>query len=88
MSINPQRRAFLRQSAVSMTGLTGIALASSLQPTLLRGNERTIARSVIFLYMSGGPSQVDTFDPKPALATYSGQNVPESIARNVPPIKL
>mgnify|MGYP001173146199 FL=1 len=87
MSINPQRRAFLRQSAVSMTGLTSIALASSLQPTLLRGNERKIARSVIFLYMSGGPSQVDTFDPKPALATYSGQNVPESIARNVPPIK-
>jgi hypothetical protein len=25
------------------------------------------ARSVIFLYMDGGPSQVDTFDPKPRL---------------------
>jgi hypothetical protein len=31
------------------------------------------AKSVIFLYMNGGPSQVDTFDPKPALAKYSGQ---------------
>jgi hypothetical protein len=29
-------------------------------------------RSVIFLYMDGGPSQVDTFDPKPRLARESG----------------
>ena len=26
------------------------------------------AKSVIFLYMDGGPAQMDTFDPKPALA--------------------
>ncbi len=31
------------------------------------------ARSVIFLYMDGGPSQVDTFDPKPKLTKDSGQ---------------
>ncbi len=31
------------------------------------------ARSVIFLYMDGGPSHVDTFDYKPALAKYHGQ---------------
>ncbi|MGE3315404.1 MAG: DUF1501 domain-containing protein, partial [Planctomycetaceae bacterium] len=31
------------------------------------------ARSVIFLYMDGGPSQVDTFDPKPQLAKEHGQ---------------
>ncbi len=31
------------------------------------------ARSVIFLYMDGGPSQVDTFDPKPRLQKESGQ---------------
>ena len=31
------------------------------------------ARSVIFLYMDGGPSQVDTFDPKPLLTKESGQ---------------
>ena len=30
-------------------------------------------RSVIFLYMDGGPSQVDTFDPKPRLAKENGQ---------------
>ena len=31
------------------------------------------ARSVIFLYMDGGPSQVDTFDPKPLLTAQNGQ---------------
>ena len=31
------------------------------------------AKRVIFLFMNGGPSQMDTFDPKPALAKYAGQ---------------
>lgn len=31
------------------------------------------AKSVISLFMSGGPSQVETFDPKPALAKFAGQ---------------
>src|SRR5688500_5427041 len=34
------------------------------------------AKRVIFLFMSGGPSHVDTFDPKPALAKYNGQAPP------------
>ena len=34
------------------------------------------AKRVIHVFMNGGPSQVDTFDPKPALATYAGQALP------------
>src|SRR5687768_4093977 len=34
------------------------------------------ATSVIFLYMDGGPSQVDTFDPKPELEKYNGKPFP------------
>jgi hypothetical protein len=34
---------------------------------------RPRARNVIFLYMDGGPSQVDTFDPKPRLTAESGK---------------
>ncbi|MDA8698079.1 DUF1501 domain-containing protein [Rhodopirellula sp.] len=45
------------------------------------------AKSIIFLFMSGGPSQVDTFDPKPTLRDLEGQDVPESIAEFVPRIK-
>ncbi len=33
------------------------------------------AKSVIFLFMDGGPSQVDTFDPKPRLAAENGQPI-------------
>src|SRR6516225_9147306 len=33
------------------------------------------ARSVIFLYMDGGPSQMDTFDPKPRLDREHGQPI-------------
>ena len=34
------------------------------------------AKSCIFLLMNGGPSQVDTWDPKPALERYAGQPMP------------
>lgn len=36
------------------------------------------AKRVIWLFMHGGPSHVDLFDPKPALTKYAGQPVPES----------
>ena len=45
------------------------------------------AQSVVLLFMSGGPSQVDTFDPKPELARLDGQDVPASLAARVPRIK-
>jgi hypothetical protein len=34
------------------------------------------AKHVIHIYLNGGPSQVDTFDPKPLLAKYAGQKLP------------
>src|SRR5262245_41455444 len=34
------------------------------------------AKRVIHLFMNGGPSHVDTFDPKPSLQKYAGQNLP------------
>jgi hypothetical protein len=37
------------------------------------------ATSVIFLYMDGGPSQVDTFDPKPLLEKYHGKPFPAKV---------
>ena len=39
------------------------------------------AKSVIFLFMVGGPSQVDTFDYKPVLQKLNAQPVPESIRK-------
>ncbi|MFO0954003.1 MAG: DUF1501 domain-containing protein [Isosphaeraceae bacterium] len=39
---------------------------------------RSTAKSVIFLFMEGGPSHLDTFDPKPLLNKLAGQPIPES----------
>ncbi len=41
---------------------------------------RPRARRLIHLFMNGGPSQVDTFDPKPALEKYNGQKPPTPLA--------
>lgn len=38
------------------------------------------ARRVIFLFMNGGPSHLDTFDPKPVLTQNDGKPLPESLA--------
>ena len=37
------------------------------------------AKRVIYLFMAGGPSQIDLFDHKPLLEKYSGQKPPESL---------
>jgi hypothetical protein len=79
------RRCFLHESAL---GLGGIALGSLVQAEskasdLQRPQPHHLARAkrVIFLFMAGGPSQLDLFDPKPALARYKGQAVPDSVLR-------
>src|SRR5687767_4466584 len=36
------------------------------------------AKSVIFLFMEGGPSHIDLFDPKPAIRKYAGKPLPAS----------
>ncbi|HAB16054.1 MAG TPA: DUF1501 domain-containing protein [Verrucomicrobiales bacterium] len=67
------------------------ALANPLAPKQPHFAPR--ARSVIFLFMSGGPSHVDLFDPKPDLIRLAGQPIPESFGafktrRNVAKNKL
>src|SRR6185503_4761524 len=41
------------------------------------------AKSVIWLFMEGGPSHIDLFDPKPALDKLAGQPMPESFGRPI-----
>jgi hypothetical protein len=57
------------------TGFGSVALASLLTEQA-RGETHhpARARSVIFLYMDGGPSHLDTFDYKPTLEKYHGRN--------------
>jgi hypothetical protein len=82
------RRAGLGFGGLALTSLLadeGRVLAadgSPLDTTKLNGK----ARSAILLFMGGGPSQVDTWDPKPELTRLHGKDVPESIARDIPRI--
>ncbi len=76
------RRAFLTQSANGFGAVALTAMLAQQQPLRAAGNEgdsdryhlKPRAKNVIFLYMDGGPSQVDTFDPKPLLTKFHGRN--------------
>ena len=50
---------------------------SDLGTALHGAHHKVRAKNVIFLYMDGGPSQVDTFDPKPLLDKYNGKDPAE-----------
>ena len=41
------------------------------------------AKNVIFMFMEGGPSQIDLFDPKPGLQKWSGQPLPAEMTKNL-----
>jgi len=71
------RRHFFRQAGF---GVGSAALAGLLNDNLLADAAPAAkAKSVIFLFMAGAPSQVDLLDPKPILQKYDGQNVPKEL---------
>ena len=43
------------------------------------------AKRVIHLFMNGGPSQIDTFDPKPSLVKLDGKELPDSVKQTLQP---
>ncbi len=58
-------------------GLGSVGLSSLLAgPRTAGPHFAPKAKHVIFLFMTGGPSQLDMFDPKPALEKYAGQRPP------------
>ena len=81
------RRVFALTAGLGAGSLAVRSLIASDGDTNKAPHHRPTAKSVIMLFMSGGPSQVDTFDPKPELKKLDGQDVPDSLARNVPRIK-
>ncbi len=80
------RRAFLGQTS---QGLGAVALASLLQPASAAPTPGVLkslplpqkAKRVIWLTMAGGPSHLETFDPKPKLAEMDGKPMPESFTK-------
>ena len=91
--MNPFQRQFVTRRDVlgrAAHGFGSIALASLLDPPAWAAAKRINplaakpphfapkAKSVIFLFMVGAPSHIDTFDPKPALEKFDGQPLPPS----------
>ena len=86
------RREFFTQAG---SGLAGIALASLLGGEQAFGatskdllaprqpHHAPKAKSVIWLFMEGGPSHIDLFDPKPKLNELSGQPMPASFGKPI-----
>ena len=88
------RRTFLARSGLSLGGaaLSGLlardGLATVSAPTSLPSDRypgavfprhhAAKAKAVIFLCLAGGPSHLETFDPKPKLTELDGQAMPES----------
>jgi hypothetical protein len=86
------RRQFLGKCGMGMGGLAlaqmmgglGMLTASSASGQMSSLNPLTVknppfpatAKRVIHLFMNGGPSHVDTFDPKPLLEKYAGKTLP------------
>jgi hypothetical protein len=70
-------------------GFGGVALASMLQGAGLNplapkaSHIPARAKSVIYLFMHGGVSHVDTFDPKPALTKYDGKTISAEAAKGL-----
>jgi hypothetical protein len=93
------RRAFLGRAS---TGLGLTALLTMMNPRAFAAEDSLQAsrgivkplhfppriKRVIFLYMSGGPSQFESFDEKPKLAELNGQPMPESITAGQPIAQL
>ncbi len=91
------RREFLRQAGGGFGGLAlGCLLARDGFGTKALGGEspanpmlprpahlRARAKSVIWLFMEGGPSHLDLFDPKPELDRLAGQPMPASFGRPI-----
>ena len=85
------RRDFLRRS---LTGIGTLALAdlmnaasstpAATDPLLPRPTHyKPKAKRVIFLFQEGAPSQMDLFDPKPALQKWHGKPLPPSMTKDL-----
>lgn len=100
---NLLRRAFLQRSGVGLgaaaLSFLNQAAPSSLTSTFAQDVQSTYslpslphhaprARRVIFLYMAGGPSQLETFDFKPKLQELDGKPMPESVTAGQPIAQL
>ena len=74
---DPTRRDALRAAGA---GFLGLGLPASLRPEQVL-HHAPRARRVVWLFQSGGPSQLELFDHKPLLLERQGEDLPPASAR-------
>jgi len=77
------RRHFFKQAGF---GIGAMALSSLFEGSVTAQAKKAPhypakAKNIIFLFMAGGPSQVDLFDPKPKLNQYDNQPIPDELVK-------
>ena len=74
------RREMLKRSGLGcgMLALHSLMAESTAQASAIPSHFPAKAKNVIWLFMHGGPSQMDTFDPKPLLNDLHGKKAPAS----------
>jgi hypothetical protein len=78
MNLPLTRRDFLRRSGMGL-GMLGLADLHASDGALIQAPHfAPKAKRVIHFFLNGGPSHVDTFDPKPMLLKYDGKPVPNT----------
>jgi hypothetical protein len=83
------RRSFLGQTAAGLGGLAFNSLLHAEQsPTQALMSLAPKAKRIIFLYMAGGPSHLESFDYKPILEKMNGQTMPDSFTKGQPIAQL
>jgi len=76
------RRHFFEQASFGIGGLALASLVGDVAHAQTRGLQfPPKAKRVIYLFMAGAPSQIDLFDPKPALVEHDGQDIPEEFVK-------
>lgn len=80
MCIHHNRRHFLAEAGLGFGGLALNAMIaeSALAETASMAHHRPKAKSVIWIFLSGGYSHMESFDPKPALNKYAGKTYSET----------
>ncbi|MAR13636.1 MAG: sulfatase [Blastopirellula sp.] len=82
MQSHSTRRRFLTHTSLGLGALAVNALAdpTGANPVAFQAPHfAPTAKRVIYLFMSGGPSQLETFDPKPHLRSLHGTDLPKSV---------
>ena len=79
MSFPLHRRQFLKQAGLGLGGLALTSLMNEASAAPSAPHFAPKAKRIIYLFMHGGPSQLDLFDHKPGLKKLHGQELPASV---------